>query len=414
MLFEPSPPAEQRSCPACGAPVAADFRYCTRCGTPIDFGATVAGAYPLRFDVQYPEKLSRLLIFVKLILAIPQFLVIYALGTVSGVITFLSFFAILFTRRYPRGMFDLVVGFNRWSANVYAYVALMRDEYPPFSSERGKYPVVYDVDYPERLSRWLIFVKWFLALGHQFVLSLLSILGFFSYVFAWFGILFTGRYPRTFFNFNVGLMRWYLRVGAYTGLMRDEFPPFSKRADARPGTGRAIALSIVFALLMMLVYAAAIVALTTIDPQTTTITVAYEQLDSGSAQATARVEGTHVSLTDVEDPYDGPAYLPGTSDPIDPGPGSRFIAFDMTITNVDALFTSVDEDAFSLRDSTGVRYDAVGHDSVISGNELSEGDRISLRVIFEIDDGAEPLSLTYAPGLAAYLPFGERVRFVFR
>src|SRR3990170_6958713 len=98
--------------------------------------SAVAG-YPLRFDVDYPEKLSRWLIFVKWLLAFPHFLILYALSAVVSVITFIAFFAILFTKHYPRGLFDFVVNIYRWQANVFAYYGLMRDEYPPFSWEPG-------------------------------------------------------------------------------------------------------------------------------------------------------------------------------------------------------------------------------------------------------------------------------------
>src|SRR3990172_11276123 len=99
--------------------------------------AGAPGGYPLRFDVEYPEKLSRWLIFVKWLLAFPHFLILYALSGVASVITFIAWFAILFTKRYPRGLFDLVVNIYRWGANVGAYTGLFRDEYPPFSWEAG-------------------------------------------------------------------------------------------------------------------------------------------------------------------------------------------------------------------------------------------------------------------------------------
>ncbi|HWQ27748.1 MAG TPA: DUF4389 domain-containing protein [Dehalococcoidia bacterium] len=90
--------------------------------------------YPVTFDVEYPERLSRWLIFVKWLLAIPHFIVLYFLQLVAGILTFLAFFAILFTKRFPRGMFDFIVGVNRWSyrANAYGFW-LMTDRYPPFS-----------------------------------------------------------------------------------------------------------------------------------------------------------------------------------------------------------------------------------------------------------------------------------------
>ena len=192
----------------------------------------VAGApgYPLRFDIAYPEQLSRWLIFVKWLLAIPHFLILYALGSVANVITFIAFFAILFTGRYPRGLFDFVVNIYRWQENVFAYYALFRDEYPPFSWEAGKFPVTFEVDYPESLSRWLIFVKWLLAIPHIIVLLFLYIVALVVWVIVWFAILFTGRFPRGLFDFLVGVSRWSLRVNAYALLLlRDDYPPFSLR-----------------------------------------------------------------------------------------------------------------------------------------------------------------------------------------
>ena len=192
----------------------------------------VAGApgYPLRFDVEYPEQLSRWLIFVKWLLAIPHFLILYALSAVANVITFIAFFAILFTGGYPRGLFDFVVNIYRWQENVFAYYALFRDEYPPFSWEAGKYAVTFEVDYPERLSRWMIFVKWLLAIPHIIVLFFLYIVALVVWVIVWFAILFTGRFPRGLFDFLVGVSRWSLRVNAYALLLlRDDYPPFSLR-----------------------------------------------------------------------------------------------------------------------------------------------------------------------------------------
>jgi hypothetical protein len=186
-------------------------------------------AYPLVFDVEYPERLSRLLIFVKWLLALPHWIILYGLGVLVGAITFVAWFAILFTGRYPRELFDLVVKSWRWQANVAAYVGLMRDEYPPFSWEEGRYPVRFQVEYPERLSRLLIFVKWLLALPHYIVLFFLGLVAYLAWIVAWWAILITGRFPRALFDFLVGLGRWNWRVQAYTNLLRDEYPPFSLR-----------------------------------------------------------------------------------------------------------------------------------------------------------------------------------------
>ena len=192
---------------------------------------TVAAApeYPLRYDVEYPEELSRWLILVKWLLAFPHFIILYLLGIASSVVGFIAFFAILFTKRYPQGLFDFVVNVNRWNANVMAYLMLFRDEYPPFSWEPGEYAVTYEVDYPEEMNRWLPLVKWLLAIPHVIVLLLLFIAIYFVYIIAFFAILFTKRFPRGLFDFTVGVHRWNYRVSAYTALLRDEYPPFSLR-----------------------------------------------------------------------------------------------------------------------------------------------------------------------------------------
>jgi len=190
---------------------------------------SAAPEYPLRYDVEYPEELSRWLIFVKWLLAFPHFIILYLLGIASSVVGFIAFFAILFTKRYPQGLFDFVVNVNRWNANVMAYLMLFRDEYPPFSWEPGEYAVTYEVDYPEEMNRWLPLVKWLLAIPHVIVLLLLFIAIYFVYIIAFFAILFTKRFPRGLFDFTVGVHRWNYRVGAYTALLRDEYPPFSLR-----------------------------------------------------------------------------------------------------------------------------------------------------------------------------------------
>ena len=188
---------------------------------------TPESGYPLRFDVEYPESLSRWAIFVKWLLAIPHFAIIYALSLVMSVLTFIAFFAILFTKRYPQELFNFVVNVSRWTENVYAYVFLLRDEYPPFSWDAGKYPVTFEVDYPEEMGRFLPLIKWFLAIPHIIALMFVFIIAALFWFIAFFAILFTGKFPRGMFDFIVGAIRWNYRVNAYAYLLRDEYPPFS-------------------------------------------------------------------------------------------------------------------------------------------------------------------------------------------
>lgn len=188
--------------------------------------AAAVEGYPVEFDVEYPERLSRWLIFVKWLLVIPHLVVLYFLQLALGVVTVIAFFAILFTEKYPRSMFDFAVGVRRWQANVTAYYSLLRDEYPPFTVDPGKYPVHYAVAYPERLNRWMPLVKWLLVIPHIVVLALVVTVLSFVLIIAFFAILFTARFPEGLFGFTVGAYRWTERVNAYALLMTDEYPPF--------------------------------------------------------------------------------------------------------------------------------------------------------------------------------------------
>jgi hypothetical protein len=192
--------------------------------------------FPLRFDVQHPAKVSRLLNnipYLKAILLIPHFIILIILALITFVIAIVAWFAILFTGKYPRGMFDFVVNVQRWSHNVNAYYYMLRDDYPPFSGESGKYaPVTYEVEYPEKLSRLLNnipYLKAILLIPHFIVLILLIIGWFVVTVIAWFAILFTGTYPLGLFNYTVGVSRWGSRVALYYSMMTDKYPPFSMK-----------------------------------------------------------------------------------------------------------------------------------------------------------------------------------------
>ena len=191
--------------------------------------------HPVVFEVAYPEQLSRLTTFFRLILAIPQLVVTYALVLVLDVLTFFAWWAILFTGRYPRSMFELNVGFMRWTANVFAYLALLRDEYPPFSPDLGKYPVLLDVPPSNRQARWRLFIRAFSIIPNQIVFGFISIAWYVTTIVAWFAILITGRYPRGLHRFGSGMMRWYQRQQSYYLLLRDEYPPYSTSPYARPG-----------------------------------------------------------------------------------------------------------------------------------------------------------------------------------
>ncbi len=199
---------------------------------------------PVRIEGRLDADLSRWLWLVKWLLAIPHFIVLAFLWAAFAVLTFVAFFAILFTGRYPRGIFDFNLGVLRWTWRVsfYSYGALATDRYPPFTlGEVPDYPATLDIAYPDRLSRGLVLVKWWLlAIPHYFVLAALLGWGYSASDSDWaapglitvlivisgFVLLFTTRYPRGLFDFVLGLDRWVARVVAYVGLMTDSYPPF--------------------------------------------------------------------------------------------------------------------------------------------------------------------------------------------
>jgi Domain of unknown function (DUF4389) len=167
-----------------------------------------------------------------------------------AVLSVVAFFAILFTGRYPRGIFDFNVGVLRWTWRVqyYAIGGFGTDKYPPFTlADDPGYPAHLEIDYPGHLSRGLVLVKWWLLAIPQYI-----IVGLFTGSGVWFAwhfgsrdagwsgvgligilalvaavvLLVTGEYPRQIFGFVAGLNRWVLRAAAYAGLMTDAYPPF--------------------------------------------------------------------------------------------------------------------------------------------------------------------------------------------
>jgi len=195
--------------------------------TTMAAGNAGAGSYPVRLDVSYPEQLNRWLPFVKWLLAIPHLVILYFLQLAQLLVWLISFFAILFTGRFPEGLFTFQVGVLRWNSNVNAYLWLLRDEYPPFSLEEGNFPLAYAVDPPQQLNRLLVLVKWLLLIPHLIVLLLLAIAWTVVTFVAFFAILFTAKYPRGLFDFSEGVLRWQARTSAYSFFLTDEYPPFS-------------------------------------------------------------------------------------------------------------------------------------------------------------------------------------------
>src|ERR1700709_1751195 len=184
--------------------------------------------YPLRLQGQLDSPLSRWLWLVKWLLLIPHYIVLFFLWLAFLVVSVIAFFSILITARYPRALFDFNVGVLRWTWRVhyYGYGALGTDRYPPFTlADVEDYPAHLDVAYPQRLSRGLVLLKWWLlAIPHYLVLSIL--VGGGVWKGGWMGggrvgvlvliagivLLFTARYPKPLYDLVLGMDRWSLRV----------------------------------------------------------------------------------------------------------------------------------------------------------------------------------------------------------
>ena len=195
--------------------------------------------YPVSIKGELTDPPARGWWLLKWLLGIPHYIILAFLWIAFVVVAIIAFFAILFTAKYPKSLFDFNAGVLRWSWRVgfYSYQALGTDKYPPFTLKSvDDYPADLEIEYPEKLSRGLVLVKWWLlAIPHYMIIAffqgaggedrgggLVSILAIFAAV----ALLFTGKYPEGIFKLVVGMNSWTYRVAAYASLMTDEYPPF--------------------------------------------------------------------------------------------------------------------------------------------------------------------------------------------
>jgi hypothetical protein len=190
--------------------------------------------YPATFTVDHPERITNWKPLVQWLLAIPHYIVLYALGIVSEVVAIISWFAIVFTGKLPDGLANLICLYVRYNNRTMAYAAFLREEYPPFTFETvpadpGTYPPVRTGFVPELEDRNRLTVgfRFILVIPQLIVLSVLGLVAFLAAVIAFFAVLFTGSWPEGLRTFVVGVMRWSTRVSAYFYLLTDEYPPFS-------------------------------------------------------------------------------------------------------------------------------------------------------------------------------------------
>jgi hypothetical protein len=196
----------------------------------------------MKFDIVYQESYSRgqLLLrsfFGVFYILIPHAFVLYFLAIWSSIINFIAFWSILFTGKYPRDMFEFQKKFIRWQLRVNARLMNLADGYPQFGLEAKDDAVIFEIEYPERLSAGslilrVLFGVFYVIIPHLFVLSFRFLVSYVLIFVAWWAVLFTGKYPEGMFKFNVGTLRWNLRLQLFMQyFMTDKYPPFNGLPD---------------------------------------------------------------------------------------------------------------------------------------------------------------------------------------
>jgi hypothetical protein len=191
-----------------------------------------ASASPVHLELNAPLNVARWRVIGNPIMAIPHIIILYVLNIVLNVVTFIAWFAILFTGNYPPGLFDFAVGVMRYQWRVGTFYLFMREPYPTFGipsgpTDPGDDPAMVSFVRPEKLSRGLIFIKWLLVIPVYFVLIIFGIGVYVVLAIAFFAVLFTGKWPVGLRNYVIGVARLGFRLNAYLLLLTDVYPGFS-------------------------------------------------------------------------------------------------------------------------------------------------------------------------------------------
>jgi len=191
----------------------------------------------MKLSVTHQEKYSRGQLLLRfffgwLYIGIPHLFLLSIVGIWSGILSFITFWIVLFTGKYPKSFFDFQIGFQNWSLRVMAVLSNLVDEYPTFFPKGTSASVKLDVPHPEKVSRGLVIVRLlfgaiYVGIPHFFLLYFRLIGTGVLMFLAWWAILFAGKYPAKWHAFNVGTYRWFTNVTLYLGYFTDEYPKFT-------------------------------------------------------------------------------------------------------------------------------------------------------------------------------------------
>lgn len=368
-----------------------------------------ADSYPTRFEVDYPERLSRWKTFLRLFLLVP---VLFAAGLIAELLNLgivVGFMTVFGRKKYPDWLFRGNAGAMGFLARTAAYGWLLTDHYPSFAPERSPVRLEFDQPPSGHLSRWRVALwKSLLLIPMGFVLSFLLLALFVVTFLAWFGILFTGNYPRGLFGFSVGVQRWYWRMVSYAVSFSDRYPPYALSPTAGPAGNSSVVVNGVIGGLLGAGYTAIIIAAAVAANQHETEQVNYAQLLAGRVQVSNRFDvssGDSVTLrlNQATDPGDDLIQI------IRPGRGERIVVVRWTAVNGTNLNRLIASDAARIeyRYSDDGRTRTKGEDAEFIGvNDVSapaniqSGSTAVIQAVFIIPDDAEPTALWFRNGFA--------------
>lgn len=185
--------------------------------------------YPVTFEADYVEQRSRLTTFFRLLLVIPHLIVASLWGIAAFVVVVIAWFALLFTGRWPAGMYDFTAGFLRYYTRVHAYLFLLVDPYPPFSgADDAGYPVRLHVGPPQdSYDRLKVLLRLFYIIPAYLIVYVMSIVLELAAIASWLVIVVIGRQPKGLQDV-LGLCVSYIsRAYALFGLLTETYPPFT-------------------------------------------------------------------------------------------------------------------------------------------------------------------------------------------
>lgn len=192
-----------------------------------------AMAYPASLTVETPERVANWRPLLQWLLALPHLIVVSVLGQVSGVVSLISWFAILFTGRLPKGLANFQIMYLRYSARLNAYAGFLHSSYPPFAfdmagDDPGGTPVSVSVQPQlEGRKRLTTLVRLILAIPAMLFALIVGVIAVVCHLLGFLAVLFTGRWPSGLRGWVVSVMGVDLRLNAYMALLTDDYPPFS-------------------------------------------------------------------------------------------------------------------------------------------------------------------------------------------